>query len=200
MISIIDYGVGNLGSLLNIHKRIGLEAQIANTDQQIRQSTHLILPGVGSFDTAMRKLDDSRLREALEESVLVRKTPTLGICLGMQMMMESSEEGNSQGLGWVKGKARRFQVPNNVKIPHMGWNKVRVARENSLIERNMDSRYYFVHSYFVDCSDAEDVIATTEHSGDFVSAFQRDNVYGVQFHPEKSHSYGKILLTKFSEI
>jgi imidazole glycerol-phosphate synthase subunit HisH len=200
MISIIDYGIGNLGSLVNIHKRVGLDVERADTEDLIEQATHLILPGVGSFDTAIRKLDESGLRPALERAVMIRRIPILGICLGMQMMTEGSEEGVLDGLSWIKGNAKRFILPDQFKIPHVGWNKVKVIRKNFLLDEGSALRYYFVHSFFVDCKDKTDVIGVTDHGNDFICAYHRDNIYGVQFHPEKSHSYGKNLLTSFANI
>jgi len=200
MISIVDYGIGNLGSLLNMHKRMGLDVGIADTANLIKQSTHIILPGVGSFDVAMRKLNSSGLRMALDEAVIGRRIPVLGICLGMQMMTEGSAEGVLEGLGWIKGRVKRFNLPNEFKIPHVGWNTVNVERKNSLLECNTFHRYYFVHSYFVECENKSDVIGITDHGINFTCALHRDNIFGVQFHPEKSHNYGKNLFRKFSNV
>lgn len=200
MISIIDYGVGNLGSLVNIHKRLGLDVEIANSSNIINNATHLLLPGVGSFDAAMKKLHESGLREALENAVTERKTPVLGICLGMQMMTEGSEEGTLAGLGWIRGRAKRFTSSVKLKIPHVGWNTVASVRENCLFDRESVFRYYFVHSFFVACEDPHDIIGRTDYGVNFTSAYQRGNIYGVQFHPEKSHNFGKQLLRKFASV
>lgn len=200
MISIVDYGVGNLGSLVNIHKRMGLDVQIADSVKHIENSTHLILPGVGSFDAAMGKLNLSGLREALEKVVIEKKTPILGICLGMQMMTGGSEEGNLDGLGWIRGKAKRFKSSEHLKVPHVGWNTVESVRENSLFDTKAIHRFYFVHSFFVSCEEQCDIIGQTDYGFDFTSAYQRHNVFGVQFHPEKSHNFGKKLLSSFSKV
>jgi glutamine amidotransferase len=200
MVSIIDYGVGNLGSLVNIHKRSGLDVEIANSISHIERSTHLILPGVGSFDAAIKKLDESGLREALERAVMERKTPVLGICLGMQMMTEGSEEGSLQGLGWIKGSAQRFKLSAKLKVPHVGWNTVSSVRQNGLFDKGLPQRYYFVHSFFVSCNEQNDIIGQTDYGINFTSAYHRENIYGVQFHPEKSHNFGKQLLSNFSDI
>jgi len=200
MISIIDYGVGNLGSLVNIHKRLGLSVQIAHNVELVENSSHLILPGVGSFDDAITKLNDSGLREALEDAVVVRGIPVLGICLGMQMMTEGSQEGTFSGLGWIRGRATRFESSAKYRTPHVGWNSVDTVRRNCLFDGDAKHRFYFVHSYFVCCEDDADVIATTDHGVPFTSAFQRGNIFGVQFHPEKSHNFGKRLLENFSRV
>ena len=200
MISIIDYGVGNLGSLVNIHKRMGLDVQIADSVELIANSTHLILPGVGSFDAAMHKLNLSGFRDSLEETVIEKKTPILGICLGMQMMTEGSEEGTLSGLGWINGKARRFKSSPGLKVPHVGWNTVATTRENPLLEFGAIYRFYFVHSFFVSCEKPFDIIGETDYGLKFTSSYQRNNIFGVQFHPEKSHNFGKNLLSNFSKV
>ena len=200
MISIIDYGVGNLGSLVNIHKRMGIDVEIADSIKLIDNSTHLILPGVGSFDAAMEKMNLSGLRDALEKAVIENKTPILGICLGMQMMTEGSEEGNLEGLGWIRGKAKRFKSSVHLKVPHVGWNTVKSVRENPLFDTKAMQRFYFVHSFFVSCEEQRDVIGQTDYGFDFTSAYQKHNVFGVQFHPEKSHNFGKKLLSSFSKV
>ena len=201
MIGVIDYGMGNLGSILNMMKKIGAEARIAASPDDIAQSEKIILPGVGSFDHGMRNLEERGLRSALEDCVIRGGKPILGICLGMQLMTASSEEGNLPGLGWIDAVTRRFRFDDpTMKVPHMAWNGVDVRRPGDLFE-DVDSepRFYFVHSYFVVCRQADDVLATTEYGHPFVSAFRRGNVMGVQFHPEKSHRFGMKLLRNFAE-
>lgn len=200
MSSIIDYGVGNLGSLVNIHKRLGLDVEIADSINRIENATHLILPGVGSFDAAMSKLNKSGLRDALERAVIQKKTPILGICLGMHMMTDGSDEGIIGGLGWVKGRAKRFSSSAKLKIPHVGWNTVDTVKRNGLLGADSVLRFYFVHSFFVCCEERHDVIGLTEYGVDFTSAYQKENIYGVQFHPEKSHNFGKQLLSNFASV
>ncbi len=200
MVSIIDYGVGNLGSLVNIHKRLGLSVDVADTPDLVERSTHLILPGVGSFDAAIIKLRESGLLDSLEKSVIDFGKPILGICLGMQMMTDGSEEGELDGLGWVSGRARRFDFASGLKIPHVGWNTVESVRKNCLFSGNSFLRYYFVHSFHVVCDDVGHIIGRTDYGIEFTSAFCKDNIYGVQFHPEKSHNFGKTLLNKFSQV
>ena len=200
MVSIIDYGVGNLGSLLNIHKRVGIEAQITASPKKIKNSTHLILPGVGSFDNAMNRLHDSGIVPSLEDTVFEKKIPILGICLGMQMMTKKSEEGICDGLGWIDAKVKKFSLPKRMKIPHVGWNIVSIKNDNFLMKIDSQLRFYFVHSYYVKCYNEKNIIGVTNYGFDFVSSFKQKNIYGVQFHPEKSHNYGKELLKKFSDI
>jgi glutamine amidotransferase len=201
VISVVDYGMGNLGSILNMMRKIGAEARIASSPQDVARSGKLILPGVGSFDHGMRNLEASGLRAALEDRVIRGGVPILGICLGMQLMTASSEEGQLPGLGWIDAVTRKFRFGDpTMKVPHMGWNGVEIRSAEGLF-RDMDPepRFYFVHSYYVECRREADVLATTEYGHPFVSAFQRGNVQGVQFHPEKSHRFGMRLLARFAE-
>lgn len=202
MITIIDYGMGNLGSILNMLRKIGADAVISSSITDIEKADKLILPGVGAFDAGMRNLAHLNLIQTLKYKVLEKKTPILGICLGMQLMTEKSEEGNFSGLGWFKAETKRFSFNggNNLKIPHMGWNYLSVVRENNLFRQMAETaRFYFVHSYHAVCRDPADVIASTFYGYDFVSSVNRDNIYGVQFHPEKSHKYGMKVLRNFAE-
>jgi glutamine amidotransferase len=201
MISVIDYGMGNLGSILNMMKRLGAEAKIVATPDDIMRSDKLILPGVGSFDHGMRNLEERGLRSAMEECVIREGKPILGICLGMQLMTASSEEGELPGLGWVDAVTRKFRFDDkNMKVPHMGWNSVNVRCTDGLFKGiDPEPRFYFVHSYYVECGRQAEVLATTRYGIDFVSSFQRNNVMGVQFHPEKSHRFGMKLLKRFVE-
>lgn len=203
MITIVNYGMGNLGSVQNMCKRIGVPSEITSDPGAIANATKLLLPGVGAFDAAMEKIAESGLRDILDKKVLDEKVPTLGICLGMQLLTNSSEEGVMPGLGWIPAKTLKFRFTQDsgLKIPHMGWNRVFVKKESPLIEDLPEEpRFYFVHSYYVLCDNEEDVLATTPYGGDFHSIVQKDNVYGAQFHPEKSHKYGMKLLDNFAKI
>jgi len=203
LIVIVDYGMGNLGSLRNMLKKIGRDSAVSQDPEVIAQAERLILPGVGSFDHAMSNIRSLGILPALNESVLTRKVPILGVCLGMQIMTGGSEEGALPGLGWIDAETVRFRFDaslRQLKVPHMGWNTVRVRGASPLFEEmETGSRFYFVHSYHVRCRVESDVLATTDHGGDFVSAFARANIAGVQFHPEKSHRFGMRLLKNFVE-
>lgn len=201
--TIADYGVGNLGSIQNMLKRLGVITEIATEASAIKRASKIILPGVGSFDEGMKRLNESGLRPALDKAVLVDKVPVVGICLGMQMMTDGSLEGVLPGLGWVRAKTVRFlPEPNEpLKIPNMGWNVVRKAKESSVLEfLEDDARFYFVHSYHVICYNREDVLLDAQYGTvRFDAAFEHKNIIGFQFHPEKSHRFGLNLLKAFSE-
>ena len=203
MIAIIDYGMGNLGSIANMLKRIGAPAIISSDPRQIEAADKLILPGVGAFDTGMCHLNESRLIDLLNRKVLSDNTPTLGVCLGMQLLTRRSEEGEMPGLGWIDGETIRFQFDPkkaDLKIPHMGWNTIDVREPGVLLKKMADdARFYFVHSYHVVCQEESDISALTNHGYDFVSVVQHRNIMGAQFHPEKSHKFGMQLLTNFVE-
>jgi glutamine amidotransferase len=201
MITIVDYGLGNLGSIRNMLKKIGVEAEITSAPERIAAARKLILPGVGAFDAGMENLHGSGLIPLLDERVRSARVPVLGICLGMQLMTRGSSEGTRPGLGWIDAESVRFQAADAAfKIPHMGWNVVRPARTGALTDTlPEESRFYFVHSYYVRCDAPEDVLLTTPYGGSFHSGFHRDNVWGVQFHPEKSHKFGIHLLRNFAE-
>lgn len=201
MITIVDYNMGNVGSIRNMLKKLGFESQITCELAQIAAANKLILPGVGSFDAGMDNLNLSGLVPTLNERVRDARVPTLGICLGMQLMTRSSAEGQRPGLGWIDAQALRFPGSDPaLKVPHMGWNRVTTVRP-SLLADNLpaEPRFYFVHSYYVHCNDADDVLMTTKYGAVFHSAFQHRNVAGVQFHPEKSHKFGMRLLRNFAE-
>jgi len=202
MIVIVDYKMGNSGSILNMFKRIGVEAIISSNVSDIEGADKLILPGVGAFDNGIKNLKDSGLIPVLEKKVIKRKAPILGICLGMQLLTLRSEEGCLSGLGWVDAETVRFRFTENqasLRIPHMGWNTVNLMRYNVLFENlhNKDARFYFAHSYNVRCNNEKDVLSTTHYGHDFVSSIQKGNIFGVQFHPEKSHRFGMQLLKNF---
>jgi glutamine amidotransferase len=201
MITIIDYGMGNLGSIYNMFKRIGEEAMITGDPGVVGKATKILLPGVGAFDNAIMRINTGGLREVLERKALVEKVPILGICLGMQLLTRSSEEGKLPGLGWIAGSARRFSAIGGLKVPHMGWNAVVPSRESPLTrDLSDDVRFYFVHSYYVQADNAEDSILKSTYGISFDAAIQHGNIYGAQFHPEKSHTFGKKLLKNFAEL
>jgi glutamine amidotransferase len=205
MLTIIDMGMGNLGSIVSMMRKIHhTETRISEDPSDIDRAEKLILPGVGSFDTAMKNLDALGLIPVLNQKVQKDRTPILGICLGIQLFTASSEEGILPGLGWIEGETVKFRFgpdQKNLKVPHMGWNTLDIAK-NSLLFRDSvpDSRFYFVHSYHVVCRNKQDILTTTNYGYDFVSAIERDNISGTQFHPEKSHKYGMQVLKNFSEL
>ncbi|MDP2851930.1 MAG: imidazole glycerol phosphate synthase subunit HisH [Gallionella sp.] len=203
MIRVIDYGLGNIAALLNILKMLNIQAAAACNVDQLRGATKLILPGVGAFDHAIELLDDSGMRQFLDELVLDRGVPVLGICVGMQIMALSSEEGQAEGLGWIDGSVRSFRSlqRKDLLLPHMGWNDVKPVSDSPLFSQlRADARFYFLHSYYFDCVRGEDVSAVTSYGIDFSCAVNAGNVYGVQFHPEKSHHFGAQLLKNFAEL
>jgi len=204
MIGIVDYGLGNLQAFANIYKRLNIPATLASTPEALEQADHLILPGVGSFDWAMQRLQESELRQTLDKQVLEKEIPVLGICVGMQMMARSSEEGNEAGLGWIDAEVKRFEFNSDsdqLMLPHMGWNDVTTTRANKLFTGlDTDALFYFLHSYFFAPDKESDIIATALYGRTFACAAGNNNCYGVQFHPEKSHNWGIQLLKNFAEI
>ena len=202
MIAVVDYGLGNVSAFANIYRRLGISVMLARNAADLRHASHLILPGVGAFDWAMKRLNDSGMRGALDELVLHQRRPVLGVCVGMQMMGSSSEEGAAPGLGWVAAKVRRINeahLQSITHLPHMGWNDVEAGRTKSLFaELGNDPRFYFLHSYYVDPEDCNQVLAWSFYGVRFACAIQRGNILGVQFHPEKSHSWGVQLLKNFA--
>lgn len=203
MITIVDYGLGNLGSISNMFKRIGVTSLITSNIDEITQADKLLLPGVGHFDAAMRKIDELGLREVLDKKVVVENTPILGICLGMQLLTNGSEEGSRKGFGWIDADTIKFNFPNNqeLKIPHMGWNLVSRSQPCPLTDGFDDEfRFYFVHSYHVNVKNIENSMLNTTYGVKYDSGIFKDNIYGVQFHPEKSHRYGMKLLSNFAAL
>lgn len=202
MITIVDYGMGNLGSVFNMFKKIGVASKITSDLEEIKTATKLLLPGVGSFDKAMQRINTSKIKEVLDYKVLTEQTPILGICLGMQLLTNSSEEGIEKGLGYINASAKKFSFEDNkMKIPHMGWNLVHKSTKSKLTDGFIqESRFYFVHSYYVEVENQENSILKTSYGLEFDSAIQHENVYGAQFHPEKSHKFGMKLLENFSKI
>ena len=202
MIAIVNYGMGNLGSIRNMLKKIGTDAEITSDPVQVRAANKLILPGVGAFDAGMKKLAELGLVDVLNEQILYRKVPILGICLGMQLMTTRSDEGLLPGLGWVDAETRRINgsLDSNLKVPHMGWNVVNAVKPSNLLrDASGEQRFYFVHSYSVYCQNRSDALLTADYGGGFDAGFERDNIMGVQFHPEKSHRFGMSLLRNFAD-
>lgn len=203
IISIIDFGMGNIGSIQNMLARIGVQSDITSDHAAIRKATKLILPGVGAFDKAMTNLRELGLIDVLNEMVLGKRVPVLGICLGMQLLGKSSAEGVLPGLGWIDAETLRFRFEgenSTLRVPHMGWNHIRVTQPNLLTQDLPEEpRFYFVHSYYVRCNNSENVLAETTYGFPFHSAVIRGNIMGTQFHPEKSHKYGMKLLRNFAE-
>lgn len=202
MIVVIDYGVGNIGSILNMLKKVGAMSVCSADVDTIENAEKLILPGVGSFDQAIVKLDGSGLIPILNRRVMEDHIPILGICLGMQLFAEKSEEGTTKGLGWLNATVKRFDFVDgsiDLKIPHMGWNRVEIQKENVLFKEMCENnRFYFVHSYHIVCHDENNVAGITHYGYPFTSIIQKANIYGVQFHPEKSHKFGMQILKNFA--
>ena len=204
MITVVDYGMGNLGSILNMCRWLKIEAQVTSDAGEIQRANKILLPGVGAFDAAIRKINESGLRSILEKKALDEKIPIFGICLGMQLLTESSEEGILPGFGWIPAHTTKFVFTGDCKpkVPHMGWNSVVKVNESPLTDAlPEDSRFYFVHSYYVTTDDRQHSILTTRY-GDitFDSAIQKENIFGAQFHPEKSHKFGMKILEAFARI
>ena len=204
MIAIVDYGLGNVQAFANIYKRLNIPATLASNAETLVKANRIILPGVGSFDWAMQCLERAELRQALDEQVMDRKVPVLGVCVGMQMMAQSSEEGSKPGLGWINAEVRRFAfTPDNHKLmlPHMGWNDIELTQPSALLkDLDAGSRFYFLHSYCFAPDKVDEVIANADYGGTFTCGVQAGNCYGVQFHPEKSHGWGIQLLKNFAEM
>jgi imidazole glycerol-phosphate synthase subunit HisH len=203
MITIINYGLGNIHAFVNVYKKLGINLRMATSVNDLRDSTKIILPGVGSFDYAMQKLNESGMRPALDKMVLQDKIPLLGICVGLQMLAHSSEEGVLPGLGYLDATVRKFDVTKmkgKMNLPHMGWNDVN-PRNDSELFHDMPEKplFYFLHSYYFECNHPEDSIATADYGGEFVCAVNHENIYGVQFHPEKSHGNGIQVLRNFGK-
>jgi imidazole glycerol-phosphate synthase subunit HisH len=204
MITIVDYGLGNLSSIKSMLRRLGFPATITSDPDSIAEATKIILPGVGAFDNGMRNIRDRGLEAVLNKKAIEERIPVLGICLGMQLLSNSSEEGRETGLGWIDGRAEKFAFSGDnagLKIPHMGWNTVQVRQTCPLVAGFLpEMRFYFVHSYHVVCRRSEDILLTAEYGISITAAVRRENIMGTQFHPEKSHKYGMILLKNFAEM
>lgn len=204
MIAILDYGLGNVRAFANVYKRLNLSFRVASRAEDLAGATHVILPGVGAFDEAMDLFEKSGLKDPVDELVLGRKVPLLGVCVGMQMLGLTSEEGSLPGLGWIDGVVRKFDVAgllHKTRLPHMGWNQVRTSSDNPLWRDLPDgARFYFLHSYYFHCQSREKIIAESEYGSLFTCAVASGNIHGVQFHPEKSHANGIRLLKNFGEL
>jgi glutamine amidotransferase len=201
MITIVDYGMGNLGSVANMLRRIGADSEVTGDPVRIADASRILLPGVGAFDAAMERIDAAGIRPVLEDKALRQKVPILGICLGMQLLTRGSEEGALPGLGWIQGQTRRLPTDGGLKVPHMGWNVATRTRTCPLTEGlEGEIRFYFVHSYCVRTDDPQHTILGAHYGIDFAAAVQRDNIMGAQFHPEKSHRFGMQFLKNFAEL
>ena len=204
MITLIDYGVGNIFAFQNVYKRLNIPTKIARSSHDLMDAQKLILPGVGSFDYAMNRLNDSGMREKLDVLVLDKKIPVIGICVGMQMMGNRSDEGKEEGLKWIDGEILKFDeklIQHRTKLPHMGWNDVVPVNNHFLFNGlEKDAIFYFLHSFYFKCKNPIDTIATSEYGVSFSSAVNNDHIFGIQFHPEKSHHYGEKLLHNFATL
>jgi len=202
MITVVDYGVGNIGALLNMLDYVGIDARASSDEHTIARAEKLILPGVGAFDKAMSALVDSGLLAPLNRAVLEDRVPVLGVCLGMQLLGRCSEEGSLAGLGWIDAEVRRIRVPegSGLKVPHIGWSTVSVRRETHWLRSGaVVPRFYFVHSFHMVCDSPDDVIGEVDYGDSLCCAVQRGHIAGVQFHPEKSHRYGMHLLSAWAQ-
>jgi len=204
VIAIVDYGLGNIQAFANIYKRLNIPACIASSTDALAEAEKIILPGVGAFDWAMTRLNESAMRDVLDDLVVGQGRPVLGICVGMQMMARRSDEGVLEGLGWIDAEVKKFDeatFTHKTPLPHMGWNDV-LPRQNGGLFRGLesDARFYFLHSYYFSPCREGDVLAVTDYNGPFASSVRAGNVFGVQFHPEKSHQWGIQLLRNFAEL
>lgn len=204
MIIIIDYGLGNINAFVNIYKKLDLPIKIAKKREDLVDATKIILPGVGAFDHAMSQLNASGMRDDLDKLVLEYKTPVLGICVGMQILANSSEEGKISGLGWVEGSVKKFdesKITHKPHLPHMGWNDVKPLKHDTIFNNIAEEPlFYFLHSYYFSANHQSNILATADYGCEFTCAVRNDNIYGVQFHPEKSHGHGIELLKNFANI
>jgi len=204
MISIVDYGLGNILAFVNIYKKLNIPVRVVSSSAELESSEKIILPGVGSFDWAMTLLNESGMRDQLDVLVLEKNIPVIGVCVGMQMMVKRSDEGKLDGLGWLDAEVKRFEVSasfQSVAIPHMGWNDVKPVVKHPLFSGlEEDAKFYFLHSYYYFEGDASQILAQTDYNGLYTSSAYNGNIFGVQFHPEKSHHWGVRLLKNFAEL
>lgn len=204
MIAIIDYGSGNIQAIKNIYENLRIDCKFVSRPDQLNGVDKIILPGVGAFDEAMSQLTKSGLRVVLDSMVLEQKVPVLGVCVGMQIMAASSDEGKRDGLGWLDAKVKLFDqkiIDHKPKLPHMGWNDIQPRNEHPIFSSiDFEKGYYFLHSYYFECQDEKDILATTYYGNSFHCAVNKENIFGFQFHPEKSHSNGMHLFKNFAEL
>lgn len=204
MIAIIDYGSGNIQAIKNIYKKLKIECKFVSQPDQLDGISKIILPGVGAFDEAMTQLNESGMREVLDLMVLEQKIPVLGVCVGMQIMAASSDEGKLDGLGWFDANVKLFDeniIKHKPKLPHMGWNEIQAKYKHSIFDSiDTEKGFYFLHSFYFQCNDKNDVLAETHYGDVFHCAINKENIYGFQFHPEKSHSNGINLFKNFAEL
>lgn len=198
-VGVIDCKMGNLISVFKAIKRLGFEVEISNKINFLKSADRLVLPGVGHFGNTMKNLKNLDLIKPLNDLVIGAKKPILGICLGMQLFSEFSEEGNVEGLGWIKGKTKKFDLDTKkFKIPHIGWNTLNLQKHDSFLKNSTENdQFYFVHSYYMNCENHDDIVAFTDYGQNFVAAIQKENIFGTQFHPEKSHDQGLEILKAF---
>ena len=204
MITIINYGSGNIKAIANIYEKLNVAYSIASTPEQVIGAKKIFLPGVGAFDETISKLDSMGFRKVLDREVIENKVPIMGICVGMQILADSSEEGTCKGLGYIKGKVKKIDVNDVIdkpKLPHLGWNSIEIIKKNELFnEIDPIFGFYFLHTYYFECEDQNDLLANTNYGATFASAVQKENVFGIQFHPEKSHHNGTKLLHNFANL
>lgn len=204
MIKVLDFGVGNIQSVINAFEKLGVDSERALCAEDIAGASKLVIPGVGAFDYVIEALNHAGIKHALEDAAFVRKIPILGICVGMQIFAESSEEGNLPGLGWVPGHVKALSRSLNCKdliMPHMGWNSMEITGKSKILSGiNENSKFYYLHSYYYECSDKTLVLSRAQYGEVFDCAIQKNNIYGIQCHPEKSHSVGAVFLKNFAEI
>jgi len=204
MIAIVDYGLGNIRAFANIYKKMDVPFLVTAQAGDLAKATKIVIPGVGAFDQAMELLEKSGMRRILDELVLDRHCPVLGICVGMQILARSSEEGTLPGLGWIDGEVKKFDaltLNHRTRLPHMGWNDIQPTTKTTLFQGlEINARFYFLHSYYFRCFQEENILAVSDYGGHFACAVNSKNIYGVQFHPEKSHHYGIQLLKNFSDL
>lgn len=203
MITLVNYGLGNIQAFANIYRRLNIPVVVAERADELAGATNIILPGVGAFDWAMTRLEKSGMRACLDDLVMVQNRPVLGICVGMQIMARRSDEGELPGLGWIDAEVRKFdetKFTQKTHLPHMGWNDVLPKRTDCLFSAMVAPRFYFLHSYYFLPANPDEVLAISDYNGPFASAVRSANVYGTQFHPEKSHQWGIQLLKNFAEL